>query len=164
MCLYVAAATERQADVAHTPLPFAVCCSPSATVGLCLTFRVDNNRMQCFQTTSHTVYHAVGGADDVLRTAVVVGQIVRLGNVVVFLEAVDVLVAGTVEGVDVLVIVADRQNGQLVFFSPLPTRKRRNKPIVFFTDVLVFIYQNIAEACHDTFACFIVTIIVFKVV
>ena len=120
--------------------------------------------MQCFQTTCHTVYHAVGSADDVLCTAVVVGQIVGLGNVVVFLETVYVLVARAIEGVDVLVIVTDCQNRQLVFFSPLPTRKRRNKPVVFFTDVLVFIYQNIAEACHDTFACFIVTIIVFKVV
>ena len=75
-------------------------------------------------------------------TAVVVGQIVGLGNVVVFLEMVYVLVARAIEGVDVLVIVADRQNGQLVFFSPLPTRKRRNKPVVFFTDVLVFIYST----------------------
>ena len=75
-------------------------------------------------------------------TAVVVGQIVGLGNVVVFLETVYVLVARAIEGVDVLVIVADRQNGQLVFFSPLPTRKCRNKPVVFFTDVLVFIYST----------------------
>ena len=120
--------------------------------------------MQCFQTACHAVYHAVGSADDVLCTAVVVGQVVGLGNVVVFLETVDVLVARAIEGVDVLVVVADRQNGQLVFFSPLPTRKRRNEPVVFFADVLVFVHQNIAETRHDTFACLIVGIIGFKAV
>ena len=53
----------------------------------------------------------VGGGNDVLRAAVVEGQEIGLFYPVILQEAVDVFVARAVEGIDVLVVVADCDNG-----------------------------------------------------
>lgn len=147
------AALRGQFDDTHTPLPLPVALRPDTAVGLMLPFGVDNYRVQGFQTASHILNQPVGGGNDVLRAAVVEGQEIGLFYPVILQEAVDVFVARAVEGIDVLVVVADCDNGQFfVFVLTFPSCKCGNQFVMLFGDVLVFVHQNITEASHDAVA------------
>ena len=115
--------------------------------------------MQRFQALGHALDQAVGGIDDMPGAAVVEGQIGESFHAVILLEAADVAVAGLAEGVDVLVVVAHRQNRQFVVFAGRAASQRRYQAVVLFADVLVFVHQNIAKAGHDA----VTRIIVFAV-
>ena len=135
------AALRGQFDDAHTPLPLPVALRPDTAVGLMLPFGVDDYRVQGFQTASHILNQPVGGSNDILRAAIVEGQEIGLFYPVILQEAVDVFVARAVEGIDVLVVVADCDNGQFfVFVLTFPSCKCGNQFVMLFGDVLVFVH------------------------
>ena len=77
--------------------------------------------------------------------SVIVGEIGRFGSVI-RLEPADELHRGAVEGVNVLVVVTNGEQGELA--GVLPERspgERRYQVILVRTDVLVFIHQDPAE-------------------
>ena len=89
--------------------------------------------------------HRVGGGDDVAGGTVVAGEIGGPGSVI-RLETADELHRGAVEGVDVLIVVADREQGELarlvVERSP---GQRRYQGVLVRADVLVLIDKDPAE-------------------
>ena len=87
--------------------------------------------------------------------AVVVGQVCGPG-LVVFLEAPDVLGGRAAEGVDVLVIVSNGEDGEfLVVFVPGASGQRRYQIVLVPLDVLVLVHQDPTEAGQQAVPLFV---------
>ena len=140
---------------ADAALAFGVGLRPNAAVGVLPPFGVDGDRVPGFQAVGHSAYHAVGGGDNVLRAAVVESQEIGRIHAVFLLKTEDVVVAAAVVGKDILVVVADCKNGQLVFIIAFPACQCGNQPVMPFADILVLVYEDIAESRHDAFARFV---------
>ena len=89
--------------------------------------------------------HRVGRCDDVARGAVVADEVGRLRSVVGF-ETADELDRGAVEGVDVLVVVADGEERELaVLVLPRAPGQRRDQVVLRRIDILILVHQDPAE-------------------
>ena len=84
--------------------------------------------------------------------AIVFDQIFQPG-LIVGLEAVNEIVAGVAEAVDVLVVVADRHQGQAgILVLHLPAGQGADQVILALIDVLIFVDQNVAITGEQAFA------------
>ena len=84
---------------------------------------------------------------DVSRRAIVLDQREASGCVV-FLEPTEELHIASAPLVNVLVVIAHREDGQLAIGLCLsPASDCRNEAILRFVDVLVLVNQDVAESC-----------------
>ena len=86
--------------------------------------------------------------------AIILCQVIRAGDVIVLAEALDIgVTTATIPTIDVLVIVANgKQREFVVFVLTAAPGEGADEVIVRFTDILVFIDENIAEASENFIA------------
>ena len=88
----------------------------------------------------------VGGGDDVAGRAIVFHEMMDFGGVV-FAKPLNECHIGAAPGVDVLVVVADGQDGELAVRVAVGSpRQCRNEVVLGFIDVLIFIDQDVTKS------------------
>ena len=108
--------------------------------------------MSGLHTLSCRVDQRVGRCDDVVSGSVVVDQVGGLWPVICF-ETTDELHRSTVEGVDVLIVVAYCEEGEFaILILQGPSSKCRYQLVLICANVLVFIYQDPAETREEPFS------------
>ena len=114
--------------------------------------------MSGLHSLARRVDQRVGRCDDVVSGAIVVDQVGGFWPVICF-ETADELHRSTVEGVDVLIVVAYCEEGELaILIFQSPSGKCRYQLVLIRANVLVFIYQEPAETREEPFpliVCFL---------
>ena len=100
----------------HPPGGYRIKARVVAPCGLITTCMIDAYFLIGFHALAGPGDETVRAVDDVGRRAVVLDQMVAPG-LIVSLELADVANAGAAEGIDVLVVVAHHQQGELVFLA-----------------------------------------------
>ena len=99
--------------------------------------------------------HRVRRRHDVARRAVIGGQVRRL-RAVVGLETPDELNRRAVEGIDVLIVVAHSEQGELArIVLQRPAGQGRDQVVLLGTDILVLVDKNPAETREQAIAAFV---------
>ena len=130
----------------HAPAGDGVVRAKCAACGVVFAQVVDADGFVCLHAPGGGGDEGVGGGDDVGGGAVVFHQQGALG-VVVRLKAADEAHVGVVEGVDVLVVVANGENAQAVLFAGQRfAGKGADEFVGGVVDVLIFVDEQIAAA------------------
>ncbi|EXI70724.1 MAG: hypothetical protein AW07_03854 [Candidatus Accumulibacter sp. SK-11] len=130
------------------PLPVAARRQPAAR-------RIDTDRLPGLHALRRRRDQPVGDVDQVRRRAVVVEQMHGARRIVGF-EAADELDRGTAEGVDVLIVVTDRKKVQARIRRCLVApRQGADQRVLLWSDVLVFVHQDPAQAAQKSLALFV---------
>lgn len=97
----------------------------------------------------------VGGFDDVGGGAIVFDEVMEVG-LVVFLEAPDELHVGAAEGVDILVVIADGEDGEFEFgVIERAAGDGADEFVLVVVDILVFVDEDELESGEESVAEFI---------
>ena len=120
--------------------------TPVAAGWLLCPRAVDSDGVPGLHAVACRLDQRVGGRDDMSGGAVVGGQEGGL-RPVVRLEAAEELDRGAIEGVDVLVVVTDREERELaVPVLQGPAGQRRYQLVLIRVDVLVLVHENPAKS------------------
>ncbi|MDT4832324.1 hypothetical protein FQZ97_658730 [compost metagenome] len=135
----------------HAPYPLQIQGLPVAALRPFAASRVDLNRVILLEAFGVTADDAVRCLNDTGAGTVVIDQETRRGRVILS-KTFDVLIVGIAPSVDVLVIIAHRQNAQTPFFFGFAPGQRTHESVLQVIDVLVLVDQDVAVAAHQLFA------------
>ena len=136
-------------------MAFRIDARPPTAGTLALAMRVDTDRMIDLHAVGGALDHMVGRLDDVLCRAEVLDEEGDLA-LVVRLEAADELDAGTLERVDVLVVVTDGHDAQPPLgIGQAPPGQRADQAVLPFVDVLVLVDEDVLVALQQAVACLV---------
>ena len=143
--------TARRQDL-HPPPRDRVQLFPRTARRVLVTRPVDVDGMPGLHPFVSQLDHRVGGRHDVARGTVVCSEISRPGSVI-RLETADKLHRGAVEGIDILIVIADREQGELagIFLERSP-RQGRYQFVLVRPYILVLVHQYPAEPRQQTLA------------
>ena len=134
----------------HAPLCDRIALLPSTARRFFRARLVDVDGMPGLHALLRRYDHCVGGCDDVACGPVVTNEIAGL-RPVVLLEAADELDRCAVEGVDVLVVVAYREQRELAgLVLKCAPGQGRDKFVLVGADVLILVHEDPAKACQQT--------------